>query len=226
MRRDFDCPALAINDSHPVYETSLVLASAYGATEQATAVSAQILPLSRLELPICDIATKQALPRELILFLILLHHLMLSVHSSLSLRWVITAISHPHVCTALRPQRLSWLKQLRLNLKSHNYRAVWDMTTNKNVDILLDDMVNSELVGRRESAAVFAEVQLLQDHVRDIAWGVMRAAYREESETWLISCLCLSSNPAGWLVEKQKLQEALLVPKDPTRWKIFKPKAV
>jgi len=100
------------------------------------------------------------------------------------------------------------------------------MTTNKDVDILLDDRINPGLVGRRESTAIFAEVQRLQDHVREITWGVVRAAYREESETWLISCLCLSSNPTGWLVEKQKLQEVLLVPKDPARWKIFKPKAI
>lgn len=101
------------------------------------------------------------------------------------------------------------------------------MTTNQEIDDLLSDALSPEPAKSRELAAVSQEVLALQNHVRDQAWKVLRAAYREEGEKWLKNCLSLTPEAGDWLTQKQKLQEALLVSsKDTPRWKVFKPKTV
>jgi hypothetical protein len=201
----------------------LFLAAAYGIPEQVTAVAAQILPPSVLK-PDYKASSSDSLPREITLFLILIHHLTLGVRSTPSLQWIVAAIAHPSVSHNISRERLHWLQQVRLAWRFGNYCAIWNLTSIKKLEDLLHDILSPGIKGRREKAAITAEIEVFRRHTRDIAWSVMKAAYREENESWLLRSLSLPPEDVGWISEKQKLQEALLVVGEPPRWKVYKSK--
>jgi hypothetical protein len=201
----------------------LFLSAAYGIPEQVTAVAAQILPPPMLK-PDYEASSSDRVPREITLFLILIHHLFLGTRSTSSLQWIVAAIAHPTVSRNISSERLHWLKQVRLAWRFGNYYAIWNLTSTKRLKDLLHNILSSGVKGMREKTAITAEIEAFRRHMRDNAWTVMRAAYREESESWLLRSLSLPREDAGWISEKQKLQEALLVAGEPPRWKIYKPK--
>lgn len=208
-----------------VYEISLLLAAAYNVPDQVTAVAAHILPPSMIESSkLAASATQQLTVREITLFFILTHHLCLATRSSSSLQWIVTAVSHPLVVKNLSGTRLRWLKRVMLAWRCGNYHSVWSLTSKKSLDALLYDCLSPHSNGGREKAAFVAEVERFRHHVREVAWTVTRTAYREENESWLLHSLSLTREGVGWISNKQKLQEALLVPGDKPRWKLFKAK--
>jgi hypothetical protein len=206
-----------------VYESSLFLAAAYGVREQVAAVAAQILPFSMLK-PGYKASSSDGIPREITLFLILIHHLTLGARSTSSLQWIVAAIAHPSVSHSISRERLHWLQQIRLAWRFGNYHAIWNLTSIKKLEDLLHDILSPGIKGRREKAAITAEIELFRRHTRDIAWSVIRAAYREEKESWLLRSLSLPPGDVGWISEKQNLQEALLVAGEPPRWKVYRSK--
>jgi len=208
---------------HAVYESSLFLAAAYEVPEQVTAIAAQILPHYTLEYK-HKIASSDRFPREITLFLILIHRLFMGTHSTSSCQWVITALTHPSISHHISKKSLDWLKQLRLEWRVGNYCAVWRLTSVKEVEGLLHDILSFGIKGEREKAAVLSTVKVFRSQAREIAWNAMRAAYREENEPWILCSLSLNCDDAGWIFEKQKLQEALRIAGEPPRWRLYKPK--
>jgi hypothetical protein len=169
-------------------------------------------------------SSSDSVPREITLFLILIHHLTLGARSTSSLQWIVAAIAHPSVSHSLSGERLRWLQQIRLAWRFGNYYTIWNLTSIKKLEDLLHDILSPGIKGRRERAAITAEVEVFRRHTRDIAWSVTRAAYREENESWLLHSLSLPPEDVGWISEKQILQEALLVAGKPPRWKVYKSK--
>lgn len=201
----------------------MFLAAAYGIPEQVTAVAAQILPPSVLK-PDYKAPSSDNTPREITLLLILIHGLTSGVRSTSSLQWIVAAIAHPSVSHNISRERLHWLQQVRLAWRFGNYYAIWKLTSIKKLEDLLHDILSPGIQGRREKAAIIAEIEVFRCHTRDIAWSVMRAAYREENESWLLRSLSLPPEDVGWMSEKQNLQEALLVAGEPPRWKVYRSK--
>lgn len=208
-----------------VYETSLYLAAAYGVSDQVTAVSAQILPPSRILSPKASAKiTQDRNVRGATLFLIMLHHLRLATLSASSLQWVVVALSHPFVTHNLSDSHLCWLKQVVMAWRCGNHHKIWNLTSNQTLDTILLPSLTQGPRGRREMAAFVAEAEGFRCRVREMAWKVTVTAYREESEPWLLRSLSLASDDTSWISTKQKTQEALLVPGDKPRWKLFRSK--
>jgi hypothetical protein len=206
----------------------LFLAAAYGITDQVTAISSKMLPHEIFEPTSFAVKTRhqplEELPSEIALLLILLHHLILANRNSLSLRWAVTAISDPRISSKLATQRLQWLRKLRILLFSRNYHALAMMVADDQVKPLIADIISPGLAGERQSAGVHTLLVSLLHTTNDTTWSIIRSAYREESEAWVLSTLPIAGDREQWVLEKQKAQEILLVQDNGRRLKLYRPR--
>ncbi|PVF97811.1 hypothetical protein CPB86DRAFT_759564 [Serendipita vermifera] len=211
-----------------VYETSIHLAAAYKFTDQVTTIASQIFPLPKASRStpgrIKDLQALEKPPRDMTLLIILLHHLVLSIRTSNAVHPLVNALFDQKIMQTLGVARLRWLKQLRMALSLNNYQMIWHITNQDYIQVLLKDILSPGITGRREIAAVTSLVETLRMSVREGAWDALRAAYREESEVWLLQTLSLPPSSAPWLEEKSKIQQALKVTDHNNRWKVFRTK--
>ncbi|KAG8787639.1 hypothetical protein FRC20_010495 [Serendipita sp. 405] len=206
-----------------VYELSLLLAAAYGATDQVTALAAQILAPSDTENATSEALGSILMKKEIVVLLALLHQIVLGLRHSPTFHSAVNKILQ-HLPTSLSPSRVNWLRGVMIGVKTQNYYAIWQLTSKASLTGLLQDTLSPGTHGKRQEAAITHEVVALHHFVRDTAWGVVRCAYRDEREDWLAITLHLSSNPGGWLLQKQQLQEALRSDNKQVRWKVYKPR--
>lgn len=207
-----------------VYEMSLFLAAAYGKTDQVTAVATHLLPTETIH-SAASPTWKRPPPREFVILLILLHHIVIGLRSSASLRWVVLAISSPLLTSKVCRNNLDWLKNIILSLRAHNYQSFWKIASEDHIATVARASSPSGTPSQRELAAIHGELHKIRQYVQGTAWCVIRIAYREESEKWLSNTLRLGPLASTWLSERQRLCEASPTDGKTSRWTIYKPKA-
>ncbi|KAG8834637.1 hypothetical protein FRC17_007939 [Serendipita sp. 399] len=207
-----------------VYETSLLLAAAYGAMDQVTALAAQILMLNDAE-DVTVVALQSFLVKnEITLLLALLHQVVVGMRHPPTFLSALKIIIQRPPSLVLSSDRTNWLRSLVIDVKTQNYHSIRRLTSQSRLTALIQDCLSPGNHGKRQEAAITQEVTRLQHCIRDATWGVVRHAYRDETEDWLAITLQLSSNPGGWLQQKQQIQEALCSDDKPARWKLYKPR--
>ncbi|CAG7846797.1 SubName: Full=Uncharacterized protein {ECO:0000313/EMBL:CCA70647.1} [Serendipita indica DSM 11827] len=192
-----------------VYEMSLFLAAAYGKTDQVTAVATHLLPTETIH-SAASPTWKRPPPREFVILLILLHHIVIGLRSSASLRWVVLAISSPLLTSKVCRNNLDWLKNIILSLRAHNYQSFWKIASEDHIATVARASSPSGTPSQRELAAIHGELHKIR---------------QEESEKWLSNTLRLGPLASTWLSERQRLCEASPTDGKTSRWTIYKPKA-
>lgn len=165
-------------------------------------------------------------PREITIIVILLFHQLMASKSPLPRHLSVRSLFDSATSGIVNIDRLRWLKSLALAMNSGNFHSARLLLIRKNVRKLLDGCISAGKQGVRELAAVDALVDRILQQICEAQWIGFRYAYREERESWILRVLDLPSPHDAWIESKQRSQEFTIVPGSPTRWRIYKPKAV